>query len=79
MTKNVIKTMLVLIVVYLVAWYVLKFFFPDWFLLQINNERLIEIGKFIDNHYLLDKLFSLVLLYLPRFSKDTAITGQKIQ
>lgn len=64
MTKNVIKTMLVLVVVYLVAWYVLKFFFPDWFLLQINNERLIEIGKFIDNHYLLDKLFGLVLFYI---------------
>ena len=64
MTKNVIKTMLVLVIVYLVAWYVLKFFFPDWFVLQINNERLIEIGKFIDNHYLLDKLFGLVLFYI---------------
>ena len=64
MTKNVIKTMLILVVCYLLAWYVLKIFFPDIFLLQVNNERLIMIGDFIDNHFWLDKLVGLVMCYI---------------
>lgn len=64
MTKNVIKTMFILVVCYLLAWYVLKIFFPDIFLLQVNNERLIMIGDFIDNHFWLDKLVGLVMCYI---------------
>lgn len=64
MTKKVIKTMLILVVCYLFAWYILKIFFPDLFLLQINNERLIAIGEFIDTHFWLDKLLGLVMSYI---------------
>lgn len=64
MTKNVIKTMLWLVIGYLVTWYILKIFFPDIFLLQINNERLIAIGDFIDKHFILDKLLGLAMSYI---------------
>lgn len=64
MTKNVIKTMLMLVVGYLLAWYVLKIFFPEWFVLQVNNERLIAIGDFIDNSFILDNLLGLVMSYI---------------
>lgn len=42
--------MLVLSIVFLVGMYVLKIFFPQEFMMTIQNERLIIIGTFIDNH-----------------------------
>ena len=42
--------MLVLSIVFLVGMYVLKIFFPQEFMMTIQNERLITIGTFIDNH-----------------------------
>ena len=42
--------MLVLSIVFLVGMYVLKIFFPQEFVLAIENERIIGIGNFIDNN-----------------------------
>ena len=42
--------MLVLTVVFLSFLYVAKIFFPQEFVMCIENERLIQIGSFIDNH-----------------------------
>ena len=42
--------MLVLSIVFLVGMYVLKIFFPQEFMMTIQNENIISIGTFIDNH-----------------------------
>lgn len=42
--------MLVLSMAFLVGMYVLKIFFPQEFVLAIENERIIAIGQFIDSH-----------------------------
>lgn len=50
MNKKVFISMLVLSIVFLVGMYVLKIFFPQEFVLAIENERIIAIGTFIDSH-----------------------------
>lgn len=47
--KKIYISMLVLTIVFLVAMYVLKFFFPQEFILAIENETIVKIGTFIDN------------------------------
>ena len=50
MNKKVFISMLVLTISFLVSFYVLKIFFPQEFVMSIQNERLIQIGNFIDNN-----------------------------
>lgn len=50
MNKKVLKTMIGLVVVFLVALYVIKIFFPQEFVMVIENEQFIKIGNYIDSH-----------------------------
>lgn len=50
MNKKVFISMLVLSISFLIGLYVLKIFFPQEFVMSIENDRLVEIGTFIDNH-----------------------------
>lgn len=50
MNKKVFISMLVLTISFLVSFYVLKIFFPQEFMLAIQNENLIKIGSFVDKH-----------------------------
>lgn len=50
MNKKVLRTMITLVVVFLIALYVLKIFFPEQFVMAIENEKLVEIGQYIDAH-----------------------------
>ena len=50
MNKKVFVSMLTLTIVFLVGLYVLKIFFPEEFMMSIQNRQLIKIGVFIDNH-----------------------------
>lgn len=51
MNKKVYTSALVLIIVFLLAQYVLKFFFPAEFVMYIENPRIVEVGVFIDSHW----------------------------
>lgn len=53
MNKKVFISMLVLSIVFLVGMYVIKIFFPEEFVLAIENERIITIGTFINSHKIL--------------------------
>lgn len=57
MNKKVLKTMIALVVIFLMALYVLKIFFPEQFVLCVENEKLVEIGKYIDSHKWMYYLF----------------------
>ncbi len=50
MNKKVFVSMLSLCIVFLVGLYVLKIFFPQEFMMSIQNEHIIKIGTYIDNH-----------------------------
>ena len=64
MNKKVIKAMLVLVVVFLVGLYVLKIFFPEQFVMAIENEKLIMIGNYIDSHTWAYYLFGIVTSFI---------------
>ena len=50
MNRKVLKTMIILVVVFLSSLYILKIFFPEQFVLSVENEVLIKIGTYIDSH-----------------------------
>ena len=50
MNKKVFVSMLSLCVVFLAGLYIAKIFFPQEFMMSIQNERIIKIGNYIDNH-----------------------------
>lgn len=50
MNKKVFIAMLILTISFLVSFYVLKIFFPQEFVMAVENEQLIKIGTFIDSH-----------------------------
>lgn len=58
--KKIYVSMLVLAISFLVAMYVLKIFFPQEFMLAIQNERIVTVGEFIDNHIWLRYLCALI-------------------
>lgn len=64
MNRKVVKTLIILTIAYLCAWYILKIFFPEMFVLQVNNEKLIKIGEFIDNHIVIDKIIGAITSYI---------------
>ena len=49
MNKKVFIAMLILTISFLVSFYVLKIFFPQEFVLAIENENIVKIGAFIDS------------------------------
>lgn len=66
MYKRVFKTMIALVVVFLVALYVLKIFFPEQFIMSVENEIIIAIGNYIDSNawaYYLFGIFTSFLTY----------------
>ena len=64
MNKKVVKTLIGLTLGFLLAWYILKIFFPEQFVLQINNESLIKIGTFIDSNVILSYICGAFTSYM---------------
>lgn len=50
MNKKVFISMLTLCIVFLEGLYVAKIFFPQEFMMSIQNEKIVAIGQFIDSH-----------------------------
>lgn len=63
MNKRVFVVSLVLVVVFLCAMYVGKIFFPKDFVLLVENERFLEIGRFIDSHPLVYELCTIITAF----------------
>lgn len=68
MNKKVFISMLVLVISFLVGIYVLKIFFPEEFMMSIQNENLIKIGTFIDErkwlYYLCNGITAFITYWL---------------
>ena len=64
MNKKVLKTMIALVVIFLVALYALKIFFPEQFVMSIENETIITIGNYIDSNAWAYYLFGIATSFL---------------
>ena len=68
MNYKIAKTMLSLCVVYLIGFYILKFFFPELLLQTITSPTILKLGEFINSwiayEYIIGVLCSFITLYL---------------
>lgn len=68
MNYKIARTMLVLCIVYLVAFYVLKFFFPELLLQTITSPSIINLGKVMAKYKVIEFAFktlsSFIVIYL---------------
>ena len=64
MNKKVWTTALILVIVFLTLQYIAKAFFPEQFVMVIENQRLLNIGNFIDNHKWSYYLFGIITSFL---------------
>jgi hypothetical protein len=64
MNKKVFVTMLWLCIAFLAVMYVAKIFFPQEFVLAIENERIVAIGNFIDSNIVLTILCSAITSFI---------------
>lgn len=76
MNKKVIKTMIALTMIFLVALYVLKIFFPEQFMMVIQNERIVAFGEFVDNNLLVHILLGTTTSTLTYFLYVCACAGR---
>lgn len=68
MNYKIARTMLVLCIVYLVAFYILKFFFPELLLQTITSPSIINLGKVMAKYKVIEFAFktlsSFIVIYL---------------
>lgn len=74
MNKKVLKTMIALVCVFLCALYVLKIFFPEQFMMTIQNEQLVKIGAYVDAHWWLCELCAIVTSFITYWLYLCAVT-----
>lgn len=64
MNKKVIKTMIALVIIFLMGLYVLKIFIPEQFVLSIENENIIIISNFIDSNVFAYYTFGIITSFI---------------
>lgn len=64
MNKKVLKTMVVLVGTFIFTCYILKIFFPEQFVMAIENETLISIGNYIDTHAWAEYSFGILTSFI---------------
>lgn len=74
MNKKVLRTMITLVVVFLVALYVLKIFFPEQFVMAIQNEQFVKIGNFIDQRQWLTLVLTGITTFIVMYLYLCAVT-----
>ena len=74
MNKKVLRTMITLVVVFLVALYVLKIFFPEQFVMAIQNEQFIAVGNFIDQRQWLTLVLTGITTFIVMYLYLCAVT-----
>ena len=77
MNKKVLKTMIVLVAVFLVSLYVLKIFFPQQFVMALSNDTIKSVGDYIDNHTWLLYLCSGITAFITYWLYCCACCGRK--
>lgn len=76
MNKKVFISMLSLSVAFLIGMYVLKIFFPQEFMMSIQNDKIIAIGTFIDSHEWLYYLCCGITAFITYYLYCCACSGR---
>lgn len=69
--------MIALVVIFLVALYVLKIFFPEEFVMAMQNDAFITIGNYIDTHKWSAILFGFIIGFVGDYLYFGAVCRQK--
>lgn len=77
MNKKVFVSSLVLVIVFLCAMYIGKIFFPEDFVLLVENERLLTIGRFIDSHPLIYYICCFATSFVTYYLYCTAVSHRR--
>lgn len=64
MNRKVFITLLILVCSYLVAYYILKFAFPEKFLLCLTGTGLLKFGEFLQTHRVINEIISNLMTIL---------------
>lgn len=64
MNIKIARTLLILCIVYIVAFYVVKFIFPDFLLLQITDTNVLNFGNFIESGIVYKYIYYMVSTFL---------------
>lgn len=78
MNKKVFISMTTLIIIFLIAIYILKIFFPLEFVLSIENKNIIKIGNFINNSKTLSIIFYFIIGFIFDWLYFGAVCKTKI-
>lgn len=77
MNKSVLRTAIVVIICMLAFEYILKFFFPEEFVLVVSSPNLIKIGTYINNHLILNILISSIISFISYYIFTCATSKNK--
>lgn len=64
MNIKIAKTLLILNIVYIVAFYIIKFAFPDFLLLQITDPNVLKLGSFIESSFVTLEIYYCLSTFL---------------
>ena len=74
MNKKALKVMIVLVIAFLLALYVLKIFFPQEFVMVVENDKLVSIGHYVDNHLWLHIILGIITSFITYWLYIGAVT-----
>ena len=75
MNKKIAKTLLVLCVVYMLGFYLLKYIFPEKFILYITDANILTLGKFIESNIIVTYITYFISGFLTFYLFTCASTG----
>lgn len=64
MNIKIAKTLLTLSIIYIVGFYVIKFIFPDFLLLQITDQNILSLGRFIESNEIFLRIYYCLSTFL---------------
>lgn len=68
--------MIGLVCVFLLACYILKIFFPEQFVMGIQNQAIVKAGHYVDEHLWLHIILACITSFITYFLYTCAVTGK---
>lgn len=76
MNIKIAKTLIILNAIYIVAFYIIKFIFPEFLLLQVTDPNVLKLGAFIESSPITLELYYFLSTYLTFYLFTCASTGK---
>lgn len=76
MNKKIAKTLLILIIVYLSAFYVIKFIYPQFLLEQLVDPNVLKLGTFVESNIYVLYAFRIITTFITFYLFVCASSGR---